>query len=147
MLNPDTPIRKAYIAAFAGITYNTIAVPTYDSQTPKDESIPAIRIILSTQTKTQHNTNKCGHNWQCSILLDIVYEQPQGYVDREVVENVEQQISDIVDLIGTNDLAIPPFTVLNTQMVNSNDIITQTPTMTITRKLIRYQHILNGIYE
>jgi hypothetical protein len=79
-------------------------------------------------------------------LLDIVYEQQQGYVDRAVVENIEQQISDIVDLIGSNDLPIPPFTVLNTQLINTNDIITQTPTTTVTRKLIRYQHILNGIY-
>jgi len=146
MVNPDPNIRKAYIAAFAGIQYNSVDVPTYDSQVPKDAAIAPIRIMLSTQTKTQHNTNKCGHNWQCSILLDIVYEQQQGYVDRAVVENIEQQISDIVDLIGQNDLAIPPFAVLNTQMLNSNDIITQTPTTTVTRKLIRYQHILQGIY-
>lgn len=147
MLIPDTPIRAAYITALSGITSGGNQVPIYDLQVPKNViPVPKIRILLSTQTKQQWNTSKCGHNWVCSILLDIIYEQMQGYVDRNVVDDIEQQISDILDL-QHGDIGIAPFVVLNTQMLDAHDMSLQTATTTITRKLVRYQHILAGVYN
>lgn len=146
MKNPDTFVRTALIAAFASITSGGNPVPVYDMQVPKNIiPVPMRRILLTTQTKSQADTSKCGHNWKCSILVDIVYEQPQGYIDRSITDDIEQQISDIVDL-STGDLSIPPFKVLNTQMLDSHDMSLQTQTTSITRKLVRYQFMLQGIY-
>lgn len=145
MTNPDTPIRKAYIALLSGITSGGNPVPIFDTQVPKNIDTPLRRLILSTQTKNQSNTSKCGHNWQCSILLDIIYEQQQGYVDRGVVDDIEEQISNIIDL-QAQDITISPFVTLNTTILDSHDMSLNTATTTIIRKLIRYQHILAGIY-
>jgi hypothetical protein len=139
--NPNKFIRKSLLSLF------TTIVPTFDVEVPKSvDPIPATRILLSTQTKTQRNTSKCGHNWQCSILVEIINEQHQGYADRSIVDDIDEQISDMVDLIGSNDITIPPFTVYNTQYLEEHDMTLETPTKTINRLLVRYQFILNGIY-
>lgn len=143
MVIPDKYIRKAYISLInIQLANSYLTCPIYDSVVPKDiDPIPPLRIILSTQTKKQANTTKCGHDWQCTILLDIIYEQNLGFVDKVIVETIEEVISNAIDL-NPNDIAIPPFIVYNTQILDSHDMSLETQTKSINRKLVRYEHIV-----
>lgn len=143
MTNPDKYIRIACITAINLQFTNAYATcPIYDTQVPKDVvPIPALRVILSTQTKKQANTTKCGHDWQCTLLFDIINEQPQGYSDRTIIEDIEELISNAIDL-NPGDLDIPPFVVYNTQVADTHDMSLQTQVKSIDRKLVRYQWIL-----
>lgn len=135
---PDKYVRKAFLTLFSGI-----GTPMYETKVPKDITpIPPQRVLLSTQTNTQHNTNKCGHNWSHSILLDIISEQPQGYSDKSIVEDIWQQINSVVDV--QSDISVEGFIIYNTQMIESHDIELDTPTKSINRKLVRYQFIMGG---
>lgn len=143
MVIPDKYIRKAYISLInIQLANNYLTCPIYDSIIPKDiNPIPPLRIILSTQTKKQANTTKCGHDWLCTILLDIIYEQNLGFVDKVMVETIEEVISNAIDL-NPIDIPIPPFFVYHTEILDSHDMSLQTQTKSINRKLVRYQHIL-----
>lgn len=140
---PDKYIRIACIAAInLQFTTNYVTCPIYDTQVPKSvDPIPGLRVILSTQTKKQANTTKCGHDWQATLLFDIINEQPQGRSDRTIIENIEELINNALDL-NPGDLDIQPFVVYNTQVLDTHDMPLQTPTVSIDRKLVRYQWIL-----
>lgn len=142
MTTPDKYIRKAYLLAIAAqFVTDGITCPIYDMQVPKDTSpVPPLRLILSTQTKKQANTSKCGHDWNASILLDIIYEQQQGFTDRSVVDDVETSVNSAIDV--EEDIDCPPFTIYNTQILDTHDMSLQTPTKSITRRLVRIQHIM-----
>lgn len=148
MQNPDPYIRAAYLNLFGSLTIGSVQVPVYVDEVPISVTpIPRTRILITTQTKSGVNDTKCGHEWMCSILLDIISEQQRGYVNRTIVDNIEQQISDLIDLWTLNgvELMIPPFTCYYTKAADSHSILLDTPTTTIIRKLVRYTHRLNGI--
>lgn len=135
-------IRKAYIALLAGAT------PIYDMEVPKNVTpIPATRILISTQTDTQTNETKCGHDWDSTILLDVISEQQQGFVDRSVVDDIIEFILSRIDTftLTGQDIAIAPFPVYYTKVDNITDLTLTTPTKTIVRKLIRFRHILGSV--
>jgi hypothetical protein len=140
---PDKYIRQAYITAInAELSANYVTCAIFETEVPKDViPIPATRMILSTQTKKQANTTKCGHDWNCTILVDIISEQNQGFSDKSITEDLEELVNNAID-ISPSDLLIPPFIVYNTQVLSSNDMGLETPTKTINRKVVRFQHIL-----
>lgn len=141
MKNPNIPIRQAIISLLSGGS-----VPAYYMQVPKSVTPnPSTYILLTTQTKKQVNTSKCGHDWQCSILFDIVDQQLQGFISGVTVDNIEQNISDALDL-QNGDISLTGFTIYNTQIQDSHDIILDTKTHTINRRLVRYQFIVSGEY-
>lgn len=133
MTNPDGFIRLAYLSL-------GISVPIYVDEVPVNITVPANRVILSTQTKRSDSTSQCGHTWDCSILLDIICEQQRGFSNRDVVDNIEQEILSAVD---TQDFGIPPFIVEYTNIQDAHSSNLETPTKTITRKLLRVTHKLN----
>lgn len=148
MTNPDPYIRQAYLTLFGGLTIGSINVPVYVDEVPISVTpIPKTRVLITTQTKQQTNDTKCGHEWNCSILLDIISEQQRGYLNRTIVDNIEQQISDLIDLwtLNETELMIPPFVCYYTKAADSHSIILDTPTTSIVRKLVRYTHRINGI--
>lgn len=146
MLNPTKYVRAAYISLLGGISSGSMPVPIFDKLIPSSTPIPPIRILIETQTSAITAENKCGHQWLCTILLDIIYEQNTSFVNSATLDDIEQQISDIIDLwtSGRIEVAIPPFIVNHTTFAGSHSIEVQTPTLTITRRLVRYQHRLSG---
>jgi hypothetical protein len=134
---PDTAVRVALISLFAGI-----GCPVYDEVVPKSVNpIPATRVLLSTQTDTQHSTSKCGHLWNHTILLDIVSEVAQGYSNKSVVDGIYNAINALVDL-SNGDISLDGFTIYNTQVINSHDMYWNGPVISTNRKLVRYQFII-----
>lgn len=143
MKNPSKYVRKAYLTLLADI-----GTPIYDRRLPKNITpIPATRVIISSQTNSPSNLTNCGRGWTCSILLDIINEQPTGYVNSAVIDDIEELISNRIDIWTSShtDIEIPPFTVLQTNFSDSHDVEIETPTVTISRRIIRYTHRLNGL--
>lgn len=140
MLNvfPDLFVRQSLVSLFNGIA------PCYDMVVPKDIAIPNDYILLTDQENRQHSTNKCGHLWATTILLDVVHQNMQGYTNRAPLDAICNNINKLIDL-NNGDITIANFQVVNTQVLNSRDMTLQTPTMTTNRKLIRYQFILSQI--
>ena len=148
MVTPDKYIRRAYLIALANVSSGSVSVPIYDRRVPVNViPTPATRIIISSQTKQIANETKCGHGWQCSILLDVISEQNNSFVNTAIVDDIEEQISDQIDIwqAKDHDIKIPPFVCYRTLFSDSHDIEIETPTTTIIRKLIRYTHTLNSI--
>jgi len=132
---PDTPVRKAFVSAL-----DPVGIPIYDMEVPKSVDVPGSYILMTTQTNSQADTSKCGHNWWHSILLDVVSVQDQGYVDRSVLDGICDSINQIIDTLDS--IGIPGFVVYNTQVIDTHDMTLTTQTKIISRKLMRYQFLL-----
>jgi len=133
---PDLFVREAFVSLFSDV-----GAPCYDMVVPKDIEIPNQYILLTDQENRQHSTNKCGHLWATTILLDVVSQNLAGYSNRQPLDELCSNINSLIDL-DNGDITIANFQVMNTQVLNSRDMTLQTPTKTINRKLIRYQFIL-----
>jgi len=142
MLNPNKYVRKAYLTLLAGIS-----VPIFNRRIPINLTIPETYILISSQSTNISRENKCGHGWEVSVTLDIVSTQDVSFVDVGKVDDIEQEISDRLDLWTNSqtEIEIPPFVVYHTTFQNSQDFELETDTQTQLRKVVRYNHILNGI--
>lgn len=143
MISPDKYIRKAYGQLLSGI-----GCPIYDMVLPKDViPIPQIYVLVSTQTKRPYETTKCGHEWDTTILLDIIGVFENGYARRDLVDDVESAILSAIDTwtFEQTDIEIPPFRVYNTKVDDSHDDYLVTDTKTIVRKLLRFRHYINSV--
>jgi len=142
MLNPNKYVRKAYLTLLSGIS-----VPIFNRRIPINLTIPATYILISSQSTNISRENKCGHGWEVSVTLDIVSTQDVSFVDVGKVDDIEQEISDRLDLWTNSqtEIEIPPFVVYHTTFQNSQDFELETDTQTQLRKVVRYNHILNGI--
>jgi len=134
---PDLQVRQTIYGLIT-----PLGSPVYDMQVPKDAVIPDLYILLTSQTNRQHSTSKCGHLWATTILLDVVYQQAQGFSNREPLDALCSNINQVVDLNG-GDITLTGFQVMNTQVLDTHDMgALDTPTKTINRKLMRYQFIV-----
>lgn len=142
MVNPDSYIRKAYGQLLSGI-----GCPIYDMVVPKDKELLPLYVLISTQSKRPYETTKCGHDWDCTILLDIIATFQNGFADRAVVDDLETKILTAIDTwtFEQTDIAIPPFRVYNTEIDDSHDDFLNTPSKTIVRKLLRFRHFINSV--
>lgn len=143
MVSPDKFIRKAY-----SINLANIGCPIYDMVVPKSViPVPDIYVLITTQTKSPYQTTKCGHEWDCSVLLDIVCHFDQGFYNRIVIDDIETNILTAIDTWTFNktDISIPPFRVYNTEIGDSHDMSLDTPTKTIARKLLRFRHFMGVV--
>lgn len=150
MKNPDKYVRKAYLAALGNITLGSVHIPVFDERVPINiKPIPLTRIIISSQDKTRDSETKCGHGWECSILLDVISEQNVSFVNASIVDDIEEQISNQIDIWQAirNEILMPPFVCYYTKFSDSHRIVLETDTTTIIRKLIRYTHRLNSIVQ
>ena len=147
MINPSKYIRKAYLQLLSGLTSGSVPVPVFDRRIPISTPTPSTRVIITSQTNSITRENKCGHSWECTIILDVITEQDISFVNSAIVDDIEEQISNAIDT-WTNtgqDISIPPFTVYHTTFQSSTDFELEFDTTTIIRRVIRYVHILNGI--
>jgi len=147
MKSPDKWIRKAYLLALGNVTIGSVNIPVFDRRVPIDIPQPETYVVISSQTKQIADENKCGHGWNCSVLLDIFSQQPTSFVNMQIVDDIEEQISDQLDIWQAKgrEIYIPPFVVYHTTFSDSHDILIETPNTTIIRKLVRYNHRLNSI--
>lgn len=135
--NPDEPLRTAYIAALSSVQ------PIWSGVVPKTSVQDRSYTVLGAQTKNPTEKGKEGcMEWLCNITIDIYSISPAGYSAKSVNDNSEEQIIDIIE----QGITVEGFMVKSTDFIDSVPFnIIQTPTQSIERRSITYQHWLAQI--
>lgn len=136
MVNPNKYIRIAYRTAML-----TLGYPVWTKKVPKNQApLLGTYIIIASQTKIPTVRDKDSFEWLCSIVFDITHIMEQGYSNTDVLDDLEEQVINIVE----SDIAIGDFTVKDITMVDSRDLIADTDSQTIERRLVTYQFWLSN---
>jgi len=143
ILNPNEPLRAAYVAAMELAT----GLPVWAKKVPKDTEIPQQYIIVSTQTKNRIEEYKNleafplvanKFEWQCSITIDLYNVNMSGFGNPAVNDEVEQQVVDVIQ----SGIEVDGFHVKSYEFFGSVDLDIETDTQSIERRVITYQHWL-----
>lgn len=140
--NPDKWIRESIFNRINNITVNAIQVPCIDTNYT-GETQPKNYIALSSQTKRDDQTSKCGWEWDCTILLDITtrYLGTGNTGSRVLVNEIEERV-----IFLMNDLEINGgFRVDEIVIDGSDSMDGHTSTETSFRQLLRYRIRLTEI--
>lgn len=91
--NPDKWIRKGISDRIGGMLVDSIAIPCIDTNYT-GETQPKFYVAMSTQTKADNQTGKCGWEWDCSILLDVItrYPSPGNTGTRAFINDIEEGV-------------------------------------------------------
>lgn len=140
MKNPSNSLRSAYFQALNGnVTVNGQPIKVYNKVL--DENTGDAYIILSNETG-RRELSKCRDLREQTLLIDIVTKFPPYDGSNELANDIQEQVSQLVDTGIELDLG-PDFQSVLTEEEDSHDIDLQTPAETIIRKLIRYRHLIN----
>lgn len=135
--NPDKHIRKAF---YDLVTTNSITT-IWDMNVTGDV-YPTDYIILSTQTKLDNQLSKCGGQWECSILLDLVtrFVGTGNTGSRVKVNDMEEAL-----IANINSLSILGYDIFDLQLEQSTTFDNSNKGENIYRQLMRYRIVLNEI--
>ncbi|MCP5006087.1 MAG: hypothetical protein GY941_19430, partial [Planctomycetes bacterium] len=123
---PDKWVRKAVHDRIHNISVGAKTIPCYDYRTTKN--LPKFFTLMSSQTATYNDGTKCGHQWDSSILLDIVtkYKGAGNPGSRLLADDIADAILQALD-----DMTLDPGSGLKIQKLEWNsepDIVSLTPT-------------------
>jgi len=138
---PDKWVRKAVSDLIDGAVVDTFTIPCYDQRvtTGLNSDIPNYYTIMSTQTNEVDNSNKCGYNWQSSILIDVFtsYDLPGNPGTRLLADNILDSVKDKLQ-----NVSLEPSSglVINRQKMQfPADIVTTSKRQNVFRKFIRLE--------
>jgi len=137
--NPNKYIRKTYLTLLAGI-----GVPIYDKRLPNDKGIPKTYVLIQNQTKTEVNRTKCDKMWNIITAIDIYTRANRGYADSAIVDDIEEQITNILSPGVNTDISFDNFITYNTIVLQPVDAPMDTPMETILHRVLRIQHIIGA---
>jgi hypothetical protein len=137
ILNPNKPIRIAYIAALNGF------VPVFAKNVPRNITVPDQFILITTQTKTRVNSSKPtiysglsdNFGWQVNTVLDLNSFSPAGYANPGRNDDLEELVVQAIE-----NILVPAWTVKSRVFVQSLDLDIATATNYIERRVITYSH-------
>lgn len=135
VINPDKYIRAAYKVGLEA------DAPVWEKKVPIDGSTPSRYYIISTQTKNETERSKDGYEWMCSIVIECVSWQGLGNASSVPINDMEQHLISIVQ----TGLNIAGFDLKETTFVDSVPLDVDTPTDSIYRRVVTYQHWLNQL--
>lgn len=130
MYNPDKWIRKYFVTALSNMVVSGRPVKVYDTHTPNNEDV---LIILSTQTGTNDNENKCGVTKNKVIEIQVMTRFKGDSGNRQLLDDIIEEIQN-----RCQNIQIDNFTVQDWTFGISNDFATSTTTETIFRKILNY---------
>ena len=130
MYNPSKFIRKYFVTALSNMVVSGRPVKVYDTHTPNNEDV---LIILSTQTGTNDNENKCGLTKNNIIEIQVITRFPGDSGNRKLLDDIIEEIQ-----ARCQDIQIENFTVQDWTFGISNDFSTSTITETIFTKILNY---------
>jgi len=138
MVNPDKHIRKAFYDLLNGMEVGGYVIRVYDTEVTGAAN-PMHYILMHSQTKEPTNESKCGYQWDCTILLDVItrFTGTGNPGSRLLVNDIEEEIFNRVEGFALSDL----FSIEWESSVSA-DIKTNTENMF--RQLIRYRIIINN---
>lgn len=131
--SPDTPLRVAYINAIKAVNPT---LPVWAKKVPKGVTVPNLYVLISSQSKNATERSKDCWEWLCTINIDIFYKNLQGYSDTVKVDNAEAQVIIAIE----NGINVQGFSVKSINLLDSNDLDIETPTESIERRVLTYEH-------
>ena len=107
--------------------------PCFDMQVT-GKTNPTQYVIISTQDKTDVNSNKCAHRWEVATLIDIVciYNGAGNTGSRVANDDMEQAIRTLLE-----NITITGYTVLNQTFEYPSNLDSSTATQTVYRNFLR----------
>lgn len=136
MVNPDKYIRTAYVNLCAQF------LPTWEMGIPKTVTMPPMYALITNQTRNETERNKDGHEWLCTVTIDLNSVQPAGYFGSDELDDIEQSIMNVIE---GDLLVVPGFMVKETRLVQSQPLSGTNSTVSITRKVFTYEHWLDNV--
>lgn len=134
-INPNKYIRQAYINGLQGIA------PIWEKKVPKNATVPNKYFLISTQTRRETERKKCDYEWMCSIVIECISIQALGFGNSEPIDDLEESLISFVD----SDITVAGFDVKETFFIDSIPLDTETPTNSIYRRVVTYEHWLNRL--
>jgi hypothetical protein len=135
--NPDKWIRKAISDRIDNMIVNTISIPCVDVNFTGTTQ-PLHYVAMSTQTKKDDQTAKCGWEWDCTILLDVItrYLGTGNTGSRVLLNDIEERI-----ILLLNDFSIEGGFTINSEieLESSDGTDGHTGTEAYFRQLMRYR--------
>lgn len=137
MKNPNQNIRIAHIKAF-----EPIGLKVWAKKVPKDVvPVPNQYILITSQSKRTFADDKDGHEWLCTIVIDIVSVIESGFSSPKTLDFYEEQILGIIE----NEIPIEDFINKEVTLVDSTDLDSETQTQSIERRVLTYQYWVNNV--
>ena len=138
---PDKWVRKAIHDRIHNISVGAKTIPCYDYRTTK--ALPKYYILMSSQTNVFDDGTKCGHNWQSSIVLDVMtkYTGAGNTGSRLLADDIANEILQELD-----DMTLDVASGLKINKLEWNtepDIFSNTTTENVFRKILRYEILIN----
>lgn len=143
MLNPNEPLRAAYVEAIQTAT----GLQVWAKKVPKDVVIPDQYIIINSQSKTLTEEYKNlsapplvanKFEWLCTITLDLYNINLAGFGDPAINDAIEALVISAVQ----DGIEVDGFEVKSYSFIDSIDLDIETDTQSIERRVVTYQHWL-----
>lgn len=128
--NPNKPIRIALVSLLSGAT--GLLVKT--KKIPKNTTIPPKYILLINQSKRRTATAKDCFEWDCTISIDITYNNPQGYSNTDQIDDTEELVLNAVK----DNFVLPGWQVMDILLIDSTDLDDETDTQSVERRILTY---------
>lgn len=142
ILNPNKYVRIGYIARIKAIT----GLPVWYKKIPRNTTpVPKVYILLDSQSKNETVQSKStsermlNFEWRTTIDVNIYSVKDPGFSDASVVDDIEEKVLNEI----RNGVAIPSFKNKDVQILESTDLSIDTDTMSIDRKLIKFENWLS----
>lgn len=98
-------------------------------------------ILFSTQTKTQNRVNKCGYQWDCTLLMSIIVKYPLtgNPGTREFINDIEERVLNIMTAFYID----PRFKIFDLYLESSTSMDSSDQQFNNFRQNMRFRLILN----
>jgi len=130
MRNPDSWIRKYFAETLNNITVSGKTIPIYDYRAKGNDNA---YILMTTQSKEEDYSVKCGMNWNCEITLDVVTIYPGNVGSRKLADDISEAIVNLTDNIN-----VEHFSLVKVSREYPADLSVNTGEQSIFRKIIKY---------
>lgn len=131
-MNPDKYIRKYFYDTLNNMVVNGKTIPIYDFRIPNDGNA---YVLMTSASKDEDLSYKCGMIWECRLLLDIVtiYPSSANTGSRLLADDIQEKIIQLTQNISVNN-----FEVVKVERSYPDDLNLTTETQNIFRKFIRF---------
>lgn len=136
MVNPNKHIRTAYRQVLSDI-----GVPVWSVKVPKNIKKPIKYVLITSQSKNETAKDKCGHEWLCTVTLNIFSIRNQGDSDLDILDDIEEKILSRID----DEIPVDHFVVKSADLVESLDDTFDTASQSIERRIMIFEHWLNYV--
>lgn len=133
-IDSNTALRNGYLAALIP----ALGIPGWAKKVPVSETVPVQYFLIHSQTLNTTERSKDCFEWLCSIVVDVIYSGPPGFASPIKTETLEAAVITLVEA----GIIVQGFDLKSQEFQGSINLDEETPTQSIERRVITYQHWL-----